>query len=56
MAETPDFGFTEPSNSPLPSWWVPALFGVLSLVAGLVVIIEPHTSLLAVACRDRDPS
>ncbi len=52
MADTPDFGFTESaggSDSSLPSWWVPALFGVLSLAAGLVVIIEPHTSLLAVA-------
>lgn len=30
------------------SWWVPLIAGALSLIAGLVVLIEPHGSLLAV--------
>jgi uncharacterized membrane protein HdeD (DUF308 family) len=29
-------------------WWVPLMAGALSLIAGLVVLIEPHGSLLAV--------
>ncbi|MFZ0041557.1 MAG: DUF308 domain-containing protein [Solirubrobacteraceae bacterium] len=30
-------------------WWVPLLSGVLTVIAGLVVLIEPHNSLLAIA-------
>lgn len=30
-------------------WWVPLVTGLLNLAAGLVVLIAPHTSLLAVA-------
>ena len=33
----------------LSAWWVPLLTGVLNLVAALVVLIEPHTSLVAIA-------
>ncbi len=49
---TDTFGFESPaggSDSPLRSWWAAALLGLLSLAAGLVVLIEPHTSLKAVA-------
>ncbi len=53
MAESSDaFGFESPSggsDSPLRSWWAAALLGLVTLVAGLVVLIEPHTSLKAVA-------
>jgi uncharacterized membrane protein HdeD (DUF308 family) len=31
------------------AWWVALLLGGLNLVAGLVVLIEPHNSLLAIA-------
>jgi uncharacterized membrane protein HdeD (DUF308 family) len=30
-------------------WWIPLLSGALAVIAGLVVLIEPHSSLLAVA-------
>ena len=33
----------------LRAWWVPLLTGVLNLIAALVVLIEPHNSLKAVA-------
>ncbi len=49
---TDTFGFESPSggsDSPLRSWWAAALLGLLSLVAGLVVLFEPHTSLKAIA-------
>jgi uncharacterized membrane protein HdeD (DUF308 family) len=31
------------------AWWVPLVTGILNLIAGLVVLIEPHNSLLAIA-------
>lgn len=31
------------------AWWVALISGLLNLVAGLVVLVEPHTSLLAIA-------
>jgi uncharacterized membrane protein HdeD (DUF308 family) len=31
------------------SWWVPLVAGILNLVAALIVLLEPHTSLLAIA-------
>ena len=33
----------------LRAWWVPLLTGVLNLIAALVVLIEPHNSLVAIA-------
>ena len=36
-------------NDLLKVWWVPLLSGVLNLVAGLIVLVEPHNSLLAIA-------
>jgi uncharacterized membrane protein HdeD (DUF308 family) len=33
----------------LRAWWVPLLTGVLNLIAALVVLIEPHNSLKAIA-------
>jgi uncharacterized membrane protein HdeD (DUF308 family) len=33
----------------LRAWWVPLLVGVLNLIAALVVLIEPHNSLVAIA-------
>ncbi|MFZ0090535.1 MAG: DUF308 domain-containing protein [Solirubrobacteraceae bacterium] len=33
----------------LRAWWVPLVWGLLNLIAGLVVLIEPHSSLLAIA-------
>jgi uncharacterized membrane protein HdeD (DUF308 family) len=31
------------------AWWVPLVSGVINVIAGLVVLIEPHNSLLAIA-------
>jgi uncharacterized membrane protein HdeD (DUF308 family) len=31
------------------AWWVPLATGLLNVIAGLVVLIEPHNSLLAIA-------
>ncbi|HEY1716282.1 MAG TPA: DUF308 domain-containing protein [Solirubrobacteraceae bacterium] len=31
------------------AWWVPLLVGVVNLIAALVVLIEPHNSLVAIA-------
>ncbi len=31
------------------AWWVALLVGVVNVIAALVVLIEPHTSLLAIA-------
>lgn len=31
------------------AWWVPLVTGVINVIAGLVVLIEPHNSLLAIA-------
>ncbi len=31
------------------AWWVPLVTGLLNVIAGLVVLIEPHNSLLAIA-------
>jgi uncharacterized membrane protein HdeD (DUF308 family) len=33
----------------LRAWWVPLLVGVVNLIAALVVLIEPHNSLKAIA-------
>ena len=33
----------------LRAWWVPLLVGVVNLIAALVVLIEPHNSLVAIA-------
>jgi uncharacterized membrane protein HdeD (DUF308 family) len=33
----------------LRAWWVPLLTGVLNLIAALVVLVEPHNSLVAIA-------
>lgn len=33
----------------LRAWWVPLLVGVVNLIAALVVLIEPHKSLVAIA-------
>jgi uncharacterized membrane protein HdeD (DUF308 family) len=33
----------------LRAWWVPLLTGVLNLIAALVVLVEPHKSLVAIA-------
>jgi uncharacterized membrane protein HdeD (DUF308 family) len=33
----------------LRAWWVPLLTGVLNIIAALVVLIEPHNSLKAIA-------
>ncbi len=33
----------------LSAWWVPLVWGLLNLIAALVVLIEPHNSLLAIA-------
>jgi uncharacterized membrane protein HdeD (DUF308 family) len=33
----------------LNAWWVPLIIGLLNVVAGLVVLIEPHGSLSAIA-------
>ena len=33
----------------LRAWWVPLVTGVITVIAGLVVLIEPHNSLLAIA-------
>jgi uncharacterized membrane protein HdeD (DUF308 family) len=31
------------------AWWLPLLSGVIGVIAGLVILIEPHDSLLAIA-------
>lgn len=31
------------------AWWIPLVAGLLNLIAGLVILIEPHNSLLAIA-------
>jgi uncharacterized membrane protein HdeD (DUF308 family) len=31
------------------AWWIPLVSGLLNLIAGLVILIEPHNSLLAIA-------
>lgn len=31
------------------AWWVPLVTGVINVIAALVVLIEPHNSLLAIA-------
>lgn len=31
------------------AWWVPLILGVLNVVVALIVLIEPHNSLLAIA-------
>jgi uncharacterized membrane protein HdeD (DUF308 family) len=33
----------------LRAWWVPLLVGVVNVIAALVVLIEPHNSLVAIA-------
>jgi uncharacterized membrane protein HdeD (DUF308 family) len=33
----------------LHAWWVPLLIGVVNVIAALVVLLEPHNSLVAIA-------
>ena len=33
----------------LRAWWVPLLVGIVNVIAALVVLIEPHNSLVAIA-------
>jgi uncharacterized membrane protein HdeD (DUF308 family) len=33
----------------LEAWWVPLVIGILNVIAALVILIEPHDSLLAIA-------